>query len=164
MRSIPVHYSQCTRLGKLESQEKGVLIKCFLLVAPSELEMAKMRSWLLSYLFFITIFFFFRAVPIAYEIPRLGVESELQLPTYATATATPDPSHVCDRHHSSWQCQFVNPLAGARDQTRTLMDIMWGSLLLSHNGNSLFILFKSPLNSNNKTTRRKTSHIWRLLS
>ena len=25
------------------------------------------------------------------EVPRLGVESELQLPAYATATATPDP-------------------------------------------------------------------------
>ena len=29
------------------------------------------------------------------EVPGLGVESELQLPAYATATATPDPSHVC---------------------------------------------------------------------
>ena len=30
------------------------------------------------------------------EVPRLGVESELQLPAYATATATQNPSHVCD--------------------------------------------------------------------
>ena len=28
------------------------------------------------------------------EVPRLGVESELQLPAYATATATPDPRHT----------------------------------------------------------------------
>ena len=28
------------------------------------------------------------------EVPRLGVELELQLQTYFTATATPDPSHV----------------------------------------------------------------------
>ena len=28
------------------------------------------------------------------EVLRLGVESELQLPAYTTATATPDPSHV----------------------------------------------------------------------
>ena len=26
------------------------------------------------------------------EVPRLGVESELQLPVYTTATATPDPT------------------------------------------------------------------------
>ena len=29
------------------------------------------------------------------EVPRLGVESELQLPAYTTVTAMPDPSLVC---------------------------------------------------------------------
>ena len=48
----------------------------------------------------ITFFFFlFRAIPTAYvqhiEVPRLGGESELQLPAYATATATQDPSRAC---------------------------------------------------------------------
>ena len=43
------------------------------------------------------------------EVPRLGVEWELQLPAYAIATATPDPSHVCDLHNSSWQCQILRP-------------------------------------------------------
>ena len=28
------------------------------------------------------------------EVPRLGIELELQLPAYTTATATPDPSHI----------------------------------------------------------------------
>ena len=37
------------------------------------------------------------------EVPKLGVELELQLPAYTTATATPDPSCVCELHHSSWQ-------------------------------------------------------------
>ena len=32
------------------------------------------------------------------EVPRLGVELELQLPTYATATAISDLSHICDLH------------------------------------------------------------------
>ena len=35
------------------------------------------------------------------EIPRLGFESELQLPAYTTATAMPDPSPICDLHCSS---------------------------------------------------------------
>ena len=35
------------------------------------------------------------------EVPRLGVQSELQLPAYARAMTTPDPSHVCNLHHSS---------------------------------------------------------------
>ena len=34
------------------------------------------------------------------EIPRLGVVSEIQLPAYTTATATWDPSHIYDIHHS----------------------------------------------------------------
>ena len=42
------------------------------------------------------------------EVPRLGVESELQL---LDATATWDPSFICDLHHSSWQCQILNPLS-----------------------------------------------------
>ena len=35
------------------------------------------------------------------EVPRPGVELELELPAYTTATATGDPSHVCDLYHSS---------------------------------------------------------------
>ena len=56
------------------------------------------------------------------EVPRLGVESELQLPVYTTATATQDPSRVFDLHHSSRQYQILNPLSEARDRTRLLMD------------------------------------------
>ena len=39
-----------------------------------------------------------------------------------TATATRDLSHDCDLHHSSWQCQILNPLDEARDRTYILMD------------------------------------------
>ena len=42
------------------------------------------------------------------EIPRLGVESELQLSAYTTATAMPDPSWICDLHHSSQQRWILN--------------------------------------------------------
>ena len=49
----------------------------------------------------IFFFFLFMAEPGAYEVPRLGIESELQLPAYTTATATQDPSHICDLYHSS---------------------------------------------------------------
>ena len=51
------------------------------------------------------------------EVPMLGIESELQLLAYATATATPDLSHVCNLHHSSQQRWIFNPLSEARDQT-----------------------------------------------
>ena len=55
------------------------------------------------------------------KVPRLGVQSELQLPpVYATAVATLDPSQ-----HSSRQCRILNPPSKARDQTRILMVPSW---------------------------------------
>ena len=56
------------------------------------------------------------------EVPRLGVELELQLTAYTIAIATPDLSCVCDLHHSSWQRWILNSLSKARDQTGILMD------------------------------------------
>ena len=50
------------------------------------------------------------------EVPRLGVELELQMPAYTTASATPDPSYI-PGHAGSF-----NPLSEARDQTHILMD------------------------------------------
>ena len=57
------------------------------------------------------------------KVPSLGVQSELQMPTYATATS--DPRHVCRLHHSSWQCWILNTLSEARDQTSNLMAPSW---------------------------------------
>ena len=56
------------------------------------------------------------------EVPRLGVESELQLTAYTTATAMPDPRCICNLHGSSWQRRILNPLSEAWDQTLILMD------------------------------------------
>ena len=59
------------------------------------------------------------------EVPRLGVSLELLLPAYTRATATLDPSHVCDLYHSSWQRGILNPLSETWDQTHILMDASW---------------------------------------
>ena len=58
------------------------------------------------------------------------------------ATATPDPSHICDLHHSSQQYQFLNSLSKARDWIYILMDT--GQILnpLSHIGNSTISFFQ----------------------
>ena len=56
------------------------------------------------------------------EVPRLGVELELQLLAYTTATPLPYSSHVCVLHCSSQQPQILNPLSGARDLACILMD------------------------------------------
>jgi len=46
---------------------------------------------------------------------------------YTTATATPDPSLVYDLYHSLQQCQILNPLSEAGDQTGILTETMWDS-------------------------------------
>ena len=73
--------------------------------------------WLLFWGGFVCFLFFsFLGLhPQHMEVPRLGVEFELQLPAFATATAMPDPCCVCDLCHSSWQCQILNPLIEAGD-------------------------------------------------
>ena len=55
------------------------------------------------------------------EVPRLGAESELQLPAYTTATATRNLSLIFYAH-SSWQHRITDPLSKARDRTRIPMD------------------------------------------
>ena len=55
------------------------------------------------------------AAPAAYGSSQAWVESELQLPACATATAMSDLSRICDPHHSSRQHQIFNPLSMARD-------------------------------------------------
>ena len=52
------------------------------------------------------IFFFLIGLKMQHmemEVPRLGVESKLQLLAYDTATTIPNLSHVCDPHCSSQQ-------------------------------------------------------------
>ena len=61
------------------------------------------------------------------EVSQQGVELELQLPVYATATATPDLSCICGLYHSLWQSWILNPLSKARDCTHILMETALGS-------------------------------------
>ena len=55
------------------------------------------------------------------EVPRLGLELELQLLAYTTAPAMQDLSLVCKLHHSSWQPWILNPLSEARGGTLVLV-------------------------------------------
>ena len=84
------------------------------------------------------VFFFFFVRPNLQhmEIPRLGVELELQWLAYTTAIAARDMGLICDLPCSSWQCQIPNPLSKGRDPTHILMDTSCVCNLLSHNSNS----------------------------
>ena len=92
------------------------------------------------FLFYFFVFCLCRAAPVAYGGFQAEVKSELQLPAFATATATQDPSQVCDLNHSSWQRWILNPLSKARDLTHILMDTGWVHDLLSHSENSQDII------------------------
>ena len=70
------------------------------------------------------------------EVPRLGVESELQLLAWTTTTATWDPRRIRDLP-THW---IINPLSEARNQTHILMDISQILNPLSYDGNSYSIL------------------------
>ena len=73
------------------------------------------------------------------EVPWLGVESDLQSPTYTTAAVMWVHSLVCSCR--LWQHQILNPLSKARDRTLVLMDTSQILNQLSHNENSLTILY-----------------------
>ena len=107
-------------------------------LSPFAFQLRKLSiGYSLTFYFNLFSFFFFLGLhPWHMEVPRLGVKLELQLPAYATATVTWDPSHFCNLHHSSRQRWILNPLSEARDRTHILMDINWILNPLSHNGSS----------------------------
>ena len=89
-----------------------------------------LKFWLVQARIF--LFFFFVWPHLWHmEVARaLGVESELKLLAYATATAMRNLSCICN---SLWQLQI---LSEARDQIRILMEKHRALNPLSHSGNS----------------------------
>ena len=67
-------------------------------------------------------FFLFRTALAAYRRSQHRGLIEAAAASLHPARATWDLSHVCDLHHSLWQCQILNPLGKARDRTRILME------------------------------------------
>ena len=66
--------------------------------------------------FYLFIYFVFLGLPLQHmEVPRPGVESELQSLACATAIAMLDRSCICNLHLSSWQHWILNALSEARD-------------------------------------------------
>ena len=78
--------------------------------------------WLWIVFCFLGFFLLFRATPTAHRGSRARVPlGELQLQATVTATAMPDPSHICNLLHSSWPHQILNPLSEAREWTCNVM-------------------------------------------
>ena len=96
----------------------------------------------LSELFMILFFFLllFRAAPVAYDVPGLGVESDLQLQAYAIATqvwatsATYDTACSNTRALTQWARPGIKPTSS--------QILYWVLNPLSHNGKYSFLLLR----------------------
>ena len=105
-----------------------VVVCLFLMAAPTAqpwkflgqgLNLSSSLSRRSPILFFVFVFVcFFRVEPVAHG----GSRARGQIRDVATTTARPDPSLVCDLHHSSRPCRILNPLSEARDRTWVLVD------------------------------------------
>ena len=84
-------------------------------------------SHLLLLFFFFFFFFFLWSYLWHMEVPGLEVKSDLQLLAYTTAT-TQDPSRICDLWCSLQQCQILNPLSNASDQTYIESLTCWATI------------------------------------
>ena len=91
---------------------------------PPLLKGAPIFVW--CFIFFL-YFFFVMITPAVYGSSqargRIGAAPAANPP----ATATPDLNHVCNIHCSLGQCQILNPLSKAKDQTHILTVTMSGS-------------------------------------
>ena len=89
-------------------------------------------------------FFFLGPRPRHMEVPGPGVQLELQMLAYTTATAMPDLSQVCSLHHSLWQRRILNPLSEARDGTWNLIAPSWIHFCCATTGTPWQTLFGAP--------------------
>ena len=60
--------------------------------------------------FFFFFFWLFRVSPMTHGNSQARGPIRTTAAPHTTATATPDPSHICNLHRSSWQHQILNPL------------------------------------------------------
>ena len=78
-----------------------------------------------KYFFFFCLFSFSGAAPVAYGGSKARGLIRAVFPAYAGATATRDPSRICDLPHSSQQHKILNPLSEVRDRTHNFMVPCW---------------------------------------
>ena len=98
------------------------------------------------------------------KVPRLGVEMELQLLAYTTATATPDLSSICNLHHSLWQYLILNSLSEAKDQTHILMDTSQSHFRCATTGTPQTLFFRAVLGLQKNKQSTENSYVSPLTS
>ena len=81
--------------------------------------------------------------PLHMEVARPGVDLELELLAYTTATTTWDLNHVCDLHCSLQQRWILNPQSGARDWPTSSWIQLVQPFTAKPEQELLFLFFKS---------------------
>ena len=119
---------------------------------------------LLGYLFIYLFIVFSGAAPVAYGGSQARGLIGLQLPAYttATATATRDPSQVCNLHHSSQQCGSSTHWARPGTEPTTPWFLV---RFINHRatmGTPGYLFFNDILNFANPQADRIIFCIWKL--
>ena len=97
-------------------------IPCASLVMSGFLSTYSVSDTIHVYFFF--FIFLFRAVPLAYGGSQARGRIGATAAGLRHSHSNSDPSHVCDVHHSSRQCQIFNPRSEVRDQACILRRIL----------------------------------------
>ena len=107
----------------------------------------------------------FRATTTVYGVSQTRGWMAVVAAGLTTATATQDPSHVSDLHHSSLQHWILNPLREARDRTSILIDTSQIHFHWAATGTPLFSLVRTlfpfrrdPIISCNPNSLSKSPH------
>ena len=79
-------------------------------------------SMIVVCLFFFFFFCLFRAAPTAFGGSQVRGHIGAVAAGLHQSHSNPDPSHVCNLHHSSQQGRILNPLREARDPTCVIRD------------------------------------------
>ena len=87
------------------------IIKCYRWSCPQPIPLFIFKK---NYFFYFYFLLFQGHTSGIWKFPGQVVKLQLPLLACTRATAKWDPSHVCDLHHSSWQCQILTPLNEAR--------------------------------------------------
>ena len=114
-------------------------------VACSKLQRTERSNNLWESLVWWELFLFvclFLGLNLQMEVPRVGVTSELQLPAYTTATATGDPSHVCDLTPQLTALPVPWPTEWGQRLNPHPHGSELASFLLHHSRNSLVIVLR----------------------
>ena len=92
---------------------------------------------------FFFFFSLFRAAPMAFgSFQARGRIRTAAASLYHKATATRDPSLVCNLHHSLRQRWVLNPLSKARDQTCIFVDTSWVHITAEPRWELFMLIFK----------------------